>query len=118
MSTARETPGTLLARMRLRQWQYDRLRLNRGSASNYKRLGWRQRRSSEADAAIVRCIDFERALLTLPEPLVHVLVLTYRDRETAQRTARILGISEGTVQHRRNKAIAALATALDKADLL
>ncbi len=118
MTTPRETANTLLAKLRIKQWLIDRTKLNAGTGNNYARSGWRARRSADSDARIVRCLDFERALLQLPQVDAQIILLTYREKQTAETTARLIGANISTIYHRKPKAIARLAEILDKNDLL
>lgn len=118
MTTPRETANTLLAKLRIRQWAIDRTRLNAGTGSNYRRSGWRARRSAENDARIVRCIDFERALEALDPKDAQILILTYREKQSTETAARIIGIAPRTLTWRKPKAIERLAKILDQKDLL
>lgn len=118
MTTPRETANTLLAKLRVKQWLIDRTKLNAGTGTNYVRRGWRERRSADSDARIVRCLDFERALLQLRPVDAQIILLTYREKQNATDAARIIGVHASTVIHRKPRAIAALAEILDKLNLL
>ena len=54
-------PDEVLAVCRLRQWPADRAAMRAGQVTNYHREGWRERRTRDGNARIVRVIDFERA---------------------------------------------------------
>ena len=87
-------------------------------ASNYKRHGYRERRQRDADAVIVRALDFERAMSTLPAPQQAALLLTYRIGATSTDIARALACSNRTAHTLVDTARARLARTLDRLDLL
>ena len=53
-------PDEVLAVCRLRQWAAARAAMRAGQVTNYQREGWRERRTRDSNARIVRVIDFER----------------------------------------------------------
>ena len=114
------TPTEVLAVVALRQWLRDRSSIRNGTVTNYKREGYRQRRLRDADAVIVRAIDFERALSTLPAPQQAALLITYRDRSlyVIMPRARALACSNRTAHSLLVVARARLARTLERLDLI
>jgi RNA polymerase sigma factor (sigma-70 family) len=102
---------------RLRMWAADRRRMTSGKVQNYKSRGWTERRSSEADAAIVRTIDFEKALSGLTEREQAAVVMRYVHRQSDEKTATVIGCSLRTVSTLVPQARRKLAEILAKADL-
>jgi hypothetical protein len=84
-------PGEVLAVRRLRQWAKDGVRS--GHVTDYRRQGWRERRTRESDARIVHVVDFERALSHLIEEHQSILLLTCRElrdqRQVSDATASV-----------------------------
>jgi DNA-directed RNA polymerase specialized sigma24 family protein len=111
-------PDEALAVARLRQWAAAKVKLTNGKATNYKRQGWQQRRESEADAALVRTIDFEKAIGGLSGEQQAALVLRYRDGERDQQIAAALGCSVRKVFYVLPAARRSLAAALERLNLL
>jgi DNA-directed RNA polymerase specialized sigma24 family protein len=111
-------PEECLAIARLRQWAASRTKLANGKASNIRRVGWIQRRATEADAAIVRVIDFERALGSLSDEHQAALVLRYRDEENEAGIAAALSCSIRKVSYVMPAARRSLAAALERLNLL
>lgn len=107
-----------LAVLRLRQWAYDRALARAGAAIDLRRQGWIERRSRQADARLVRVLDFERAFAHLPHSARALLLLIYRDEKSESTAADILGISTRTVYTQLPHARRLLADTLDRADLL
>lgn len=112
------TSGEVLAVARLRQWAADRLAVQHGRVTNYKRQGWQQRNSRSEDAKIVRVIAFAEALATLDPDEQAALVLAYRDREREPDIAAALGCSTRKICYLLPTARRKLADALDRRDLL
>jgi len=118
MSIAPMTTDEVLAVARLRQWANDRIKLASAKTSEYQRLGWRERSSRDADARLVRVIDFSRALARLDPEQQTVLVLYYRDREEQPRIAAAIGCSTRKVSYLIPAARQRLAAELDRLNLL
>ena len=118
MSIAPMTTDEVLAVARLRQWANDRIKLASAKTSEYQRLGWRERSSRDADARLVRVIDFSRALARLDPEQQTVLVLHYRDREKESRIAVALGCSLRKISYLIPAARQRLAAELDRLNLL
>ncbi len=111
-------PLEILAIVALRQWMRDRSALRNGRATNYRRAGYRERRQRDADAAIVRALDFERALGTLPAPQQAALLITYRLGATRPEIARALACSTRTADTLVVAARRRLANTLERLDLI
>ena len=113
------TPHQVLAVIRLRQWQYERVCLRSGRTVHL-RVGRpaRARRSTDADAAMVRCIDFERALGTLRASEQAALLAIYHDGATRKELANALASSERSIYALVDTALTHLADTLDRLDLL
>lgn len=118
MTTARLTPNEVLALTRMRQWIYDRAALRSAKTTDYRKVGWRERRQCEADARLVRVIDFERALSRLSGDEQTILLSVYRDRNGNRDTARLCGYSERKLSYTLVLARLHLADVLDRLDLL
>jgi DNA-directed RNA polymerase specialized sigma24 family protein len=58
-----------------------------GQVTDYRRQGWRERRTRESDARIVRVVDFERALSHLTDEHQSILLLTYREHQSYRTVA-------------------------------
>jgi DNA-directed RNA polymerase specialized sigma24 family protein len=80
--------------------------------------GWRERRASEADARLVRCMDFERAHERLPPDQQLALVAIYRDKLPQDLAASIAGCSVRKFAYLLPAARANLADILDRLNLL
>lgn len=85
---------------------------------DYQRPGWSTRANNNADAAIVRCIDFERALSALQPDEQVILVWAHRDRMPHPQIARAVGCSTRTVYARLQSGRRKLANELDRKGLL
>jgi DNA-directed RNA polymerase specialized sigma24 family protein len=118
MSIAPMTTDEVLAVARLRQWAVDRLKLAAAKTVDYTRSGWRERSNRDADARLVRVIDFGRALARLDPEQQLVLVLHYRDREKESRIAVALGCSLRKISYLIPAARQRLAAELDRLNLL
>ena len=89
-----------------------------GKVRRTEAIGWQNRDNRRADADIVNCIDFERAIDTLRPDEKTILVLKYRDREAAEAIAMATGCSIRKVVYTIPKARAKLAHELDRLNLL
>jgi DNA-directed RNA polymerase specialized sigma24 family protein len=118
MSTSRLTPDENLAILRIRQWTADRAALHTAKVTQYERHGWRERRARDADARLVRVIDFERALGQLSDEHQCLLMLQYRERHSFETIARLTSMSVRAVCYKLPAARKALASTLDRLDLL
>src|SRR5258708_3389034 len=81
MPGTRTAPDEVLAICRLRQWAADRATMKSGHASNYTRQGWRERRTRDADARLVRFMNFEPAWSRPTPEHQSTLLLTYREHQ-------------------------------------
>ena len=106
----------VLAVLALRRWATERRHIRSGNTTNYRRTGWRERRQRDADAALVRCLDFERALSRLPMVEQAALIATYRDGLRHHATA--IGCSDRKLAYLLPLARLHLAETLDRLDLL
>jgi hypothetical protein len=86
-------PGEVLAFCRPRQWAADRAVMRTGQVTNYQREGWREPRTRDSNARIVRVIDFERALSRLTKSIKPFLLLTYREHQPQDRVSTLTGVS-------------------------
>ena len=118
MTAGRLTPDENLAILRIHQWAVDRAALHTAKATQYSREGWRERRARDADARLVRVIDFERALAALSNEHQSLLMLTYRERQPQDTIAKLTGISVRAIAYKLPLARKALADVLDRLDLL
>ena len=118
MSTSRTTATQILARLAIQQWANDRAAVRVGKVARYGSIGWRERRLCDADARIVRSLDFERQLSTLQENEQMILVLAYRDRQPQAVIAQTLNCSPRAIAYQLPKALDHLANALDRAGIL
>jgi hypothetical protein len=87
------TPDEVQAVCCLRQWAKDRAAMRAGQVTDYRRQGWRERRTRESDARIVRVVDFERALSHLTEEHQSILLLTYRGHRDQRQVSDATGAS-------------------------
>jgi DNA-directed RNA polymerase specialized sigma24 family protein len=111
-------PNEVLTICHLKQWAQDRTAIRAGHTTNYEATGYRKRRSSDADARVVRVVDFERAMSFLPEQDQAILLLTYRDHFTYAETSCIVGVSVRTLCHKIPVARKRLAAILEHLSLL
>ena len=118
MTQSRLTPDENLAILRIRQWSTDRAALHSAKSTDYQRQGWRERRARDADARLVRVIDFERALGQLSDEHQCLLMLQYRERHTFETISRLTGCSIRAIAYKLPAARKALAATLDRLDLL
>ncbi len=112
------TVNETLAVIRMRQWSGDKDRTRRGTATMLRASGWTPRDSRQADARIVRMIDFERALAVLPVHQQTPLLLAYRDGLNTAEVSRTLCQSVAAAASTLRAARRALASALDRRCLL
>jgi DNA-directed RNA polymerase specialized sigma24 family protein len=108
----------VLAVCRLRQWAHDRAAMRSGQATDYSRQGWNERRTRESDARIFRVVDFERAQSHLTPEQQAILVLTYREHQSQDKVAVLAGVSVRALAYKLPAARQALASVLDRLDLL
>jgi DNA-directed RNA polymerase specialized sigma24 family protein len=111
-------PLEVLAIIAFRQWLWDRSAIRNGRTTSYKRTGYRERRQRDADATIVRAMDFERALGMLPPDQQAALLLTYHTGATRPDIARALSCSDRTAHTLLDTARAKLAQVLERLDLI
>jgi DNA-directed RNA polymerase specialized sigma24 family protein len=111
-------PAQILALIRLHQWAHDRAQLSAGHTSDYRRIGYRQRRQREADSRLVRVLDFERALAMLPAAEQAALLLVFREQASRRSVAFTIGCCERTAVTLVHAALAHLAATLDRLGLL
>jgi DNA-directed RNA polymerase specialized sigma24 family protein len=107
-----------LAVARLRQWVHERRKAATIHTPAYVNRGWAERRATQFDAALVRCIDMERVLDKLPDLYKTILILHYRDGQSHAEIAIATGTCERTIFTKLPEARHALAILLDKLDLL
>jgi DNA-directed RNA polymerase specialized sigma24 family protein len=110
----------VLAVARLRQWACDRSALTNGRALVVASPGrpGRNNNLNRFDAALVRVIDFDKALGTLDQDERAALVLRYRDRESEGRIATALRCSVRKVGYLLPIARRHLAAELERRNLL
>jgi DNA-directed RNA polymerase specialized sigma24 family protein len=108
----------ILAIIRIRQWHVDRAALKTAKVTHYQRRGWTQRTNCNADARIVRVLDFERAFAQLTEEEQTVLAARYRDGCRQDEAAKATACSPRKVAYLLPIARQHLAEILDKLDLL
>jgi len=107
-----------LAVARLRQWASNRVANLQGKGRRPNAHGWQRRDERTYDAALVRVLDFEKALGRLDNCEQVALVLRYRDKEPAERIAMALRCSVRTVGNILPRARRKLADQLDRMNLL
>ena len=112
------TPSEALAVCRLRQWHSDRTAARSGRTCNYRNTGWIERRQRQADARIVRMLDFEKAFASLTDTEQVMLASAYADGAQAADTARAAGCCVRKVAYALPAARRHLAEALAALDLL
>ena len=76
------------------------------------------RRTSRYDAALVRCIDFEREFSKLDTDAQTILLLAFREHQPQRVIAQIARCSERAVDYKIPAALAQLARLLDRASML
>jgi len=111
-------PAQVLAVIRIREWACDRQSLSAGRTTDYRRVGYRERRQREADSRIVRVLDFERALATLAPVEQAALMLAFRDSHSRHGVAVTLGCCTRTASTLTASALSHLAATLGRLDLL
>jgi DNA-directed RNA polymerase specialized sigma24 family protein len=102
----------------LRRWARDRQSLKAGRTGSYKSEGWKQRKATQFDAAVVHAIDFERALNELTAQQHVALVLCYRDGLDQHLIAQSLACSVRKVGYLIPEARHRLTQILHRLDLL
>lgn len=107
-----------LAVLRMRQWSSDKDRSRRGTLTAYRPRGWTPYNQRQADARIVRMLDFEQAFSALPPGQQTLLLLTYRDGLSAAAAGRTMRQPIPTILYYLGNARRALARALDRRCLL
>jgi DNA-directed RNA polymerase specialized sigma24 family protein len=112
------TVSEALAVARLRQWAVSRCSNQNGKIRRPNAQGWKRRDERSFDAALVRVIDFERALSALAEDEQIALVLRYRDKQEATQIAVGLQCSVRRVSYLIPMARRHLADILDRLNLL
>lgn len=112
------TPRQAIAMLHIKQWRNDRTKISAGISAIYKRNGYRERRQRDADARIVRAIDFEKALAQLGTLDQSMLISAYYLGHTRKETADASGISERAAAYKLPMALDALATVLQRLDLI
>jgi DNA-directed RNA polymerase specialized sigma24 family protein len=115
------TTTEALALARLRQWSAERQALKSGKIHNYLRQPGRPTDTANTnryDAALVRCIDFEREFGKLPADSQTLLLLSYREKQPQRIISQITGWSPRAINYKLPAALMDLARLLDKADLL
>lgn len=113
-----KTGHGILATIRLREWAQDRAALRTGRTTNYQRTGWRERRQRDADAAIVRVVDFENTLAQLTPHQQQILTLAYLCGYSQEETAALTHTNPLSIAYSIQRAREALAEALDRRNLL
>jgi DNA-directed RNA polymerase specialized sigma24 family protein len=110
----------VLALARLRQWSAERQALKQGRIAQYLTQPGRPSglATNRYDAALVRCIDFEREFGKLPTDTQTVLLMAYRERQPQRIIAQITGWSPRKLNYMLPAALSQLARLLDRADLL
>jgi DNA-directed RNA polymerase specialized sigma24 family protein len=81
-----------------------------------RRQGWRERSTRDSNVRIV--IDFERALSRLTEEHQAILLLTYREHRDRRQVSDATGVSVRALSYKLPAARQALASILDRLDLL
>jgi DNA-directed RNA polymerase specialized sigma24 family protein len=112
------SPDEVLAVIRLRQWGADKTALSCAHTTDYQRTGWKERRLRDADARIVRVLDFERALSQLSEEEQGALMLRYRERQHDSETAKLIHCSVRKLAYLIPQARRHLVEVLSRLDLL
>jgi hypothetical protein len=109
-----------LARIRLEHWQQERTALRCGRVRNYTAPGRQPAHAStnRFDAALVRCIDFEREFSKLDTDAQTILLLAFREHQPQRVIAQIARCSERAVAYKVPAALAQLARLLDRASML
>jgi len=111
-------PDEVLTICKIKQWAQDRAALRAGKTTNYNPSGWTPRMNRNADARIVRVVDFDRAMSRLSEAEQTLLLLAYRDRFTYAEISCLTGISTRSLTRQIPAARKKLGEILDRLDLL
>jgi DNA-directed RNA polymerase specialized sigma24 family protein len=109
-----------LASIRIEQWQHERTALRCGRVRNYTAPGRQPVHAStnRYDAALVRCLDFEREFGKLDTDSQTILLLAFREHQPHRVIAQIARCSERAVSYKIPAALAQLARLLDRASML
>jgi DNA-directed RNA polymerase specialized sigma24 family protein len=105
---------------RLEHWQQERTALRHGRARNYTAPGCQPAHAStnRFDAALVRCIDFERGFSRLDTDSQTILLLAFREHQPQRVICQIARCSESALAYKIPAALAQLARILDRASML
>jgi DNA-directed RNA polymerase specialized sigma24 family protein len=112
------TPRQAIAMLHVKQWRDDRTKISAGISGIYKRNGYRERRQRDADARIVRTLDFEKALAQIGTLDQSMLISAYYLGHTRKETADATGVSERAIIYKLPMALDALAATLERLALL
>lgn len=118
MLSLKQTSDETLAALRIREWIRDRTRLRFGSATRYRRSGWCERRARDADAALVRVLDFEAAFALLTAEQQELLALVYGEGHTRAEAAAIIRRGARAIGYKVSQARRTLAAILDRRGIL
>jgi DNA-directed RNA polymerase specialized sigma24 family protein len=118
MKALTQSADETLAVVRLRQWLRDKTRSRHGGATRYQKVGWCERRARDADAALVRILDFEAALALLTPQQQELLTIVYGQGNTRVEAAALLHTSAHTAAYHLTKARRKLALILDRRGIL
>jgi DNA-directed RNA polymerase specialized sigma24 family protein len=118
MKALTQSADETLAIVRLRQWLRDKTRIRHGGATRYQKVGWCERRARDADAAIVRVVDFEAALAMLTPQQQELLTIVYGQGSSREEAAALVRCSAHTVAYHLAKARRQLALILDRRGIL
>jgi DNA-directed RNA polymerase specialized sigma24 family protein len=120
MIVTRFTTDSILARIRMEHWQAERTALRCGRVKNYTAPGRppANGNTNRYDAALVRCIDFEREFSKLDTDSQTMLLLAFREHQPHRVIAQIARCSVRAIEYKLPTALAQLARLLDRANLL
>jgi DNA-directed RNA polymerase specialized sigma24 family protein len=118
MKALTQSADETLAILRLRQWLRDKSRVRHGGATRYQKVGWCERRARDADAAIVRVIDFETAFAMLTPQQQELLAIVYGHGSSREEAAALVHTSAHTVAYHLAHARRRLALILDRRGIL
>ncbi len=109
-----------LARLRIQHWAMERTALRHGKIRNYTAPGRppANPNTNRYDAALIRCIDFEREFAKLPQDTQTILLLAYRERQPHRVICHIANCSERALGYKLPIALRTLAQLLDRANML
>jgi len=109
-----------MARTRIRQWNQERTALRAGRAKDYTPRGRAPRVPSTCryDAALTRCLDFEREFGKLHEEDQQILLLIVREGQPQRVVAEALHMSTRCLSYKLPTALDRLANLLDRVNLL